>query len=167
MGRHRISIKDVWTVGCMEVSNWYGKMVKTHRVAMDGGSMTRYLIVNAGVLHRCDVSLCCNPERLFLGTNDDNNVDKALKDRGKKRLTHAKAQEIHMLYRGGVQASGLAPEIVRQARVTLFPSPVWQTASCRHASDTGVNPIPFAIAAARNQSGGRHRRLVWHSSQTA
>src|SRR5579862_3045181 len=55
-----------------------GKMVKTHRVAW----MAEHgpIPPRQHVLHRCDVSLCCNPNHLFLGTNDDNHLDKALKD---------------------------------------------------------------------------------------
>jgi HNH endonuclease len=35
------------------------------------------------VLHRCDVSLCCNPAHLFLGTNSDNIADSVAKGRRK------------------------------------------------------------------------------------
>jgi len=34
------------------------------------------------VLHRCDHPPCCDPEHLFLGTNQDNNADKVAKGRG-------------------------------------------------------------------------------------
>ena len=37
------------------------------------------------VLHRCDVRLCVNPLHLFLGTNLDNQRDKASKGRGRTR----------------------------------------------------------------------------------
>jgi HNH endonuclease len=35
------------------------------------------------VLHRCDVSLCCNPAHLFVGTNTDNINDSVSKGRRK------------------------------------------------------------------------------------
>jgi hypothetical protein len=41
------------------------------------------------VLHRCDTPLCINPSHLFLGTNADNQRDKALKGRtAQSKLTH-------------------------------------------------------------------------------
>lgn len=36
------------------------------------------------VLHRCDNPSCCNLDHLFLGTNADNQLDKARKQRGPK-----------------------------------------------------------------------------------
>jgi hypothetical protein len=37
----------------------------------------------AHVLHRCDVSVCCNPRHLFVGTNRDNIADSMAKGRRK------------------------------------------------------------------------------------
>ena len=83
-----------------------GKMVLIHRVMWE--KTHGPIPPGKGVLHRCDVSLCCEPTHLFLGTNDENHRDKALKDRGKKKLTIEKAREIHMLYRDGIRVSELA-----------------------------------------------------------
>lgn len=38
------------------------------------------------VCHSCDNRKCCNPDHLWLGTNTDNHIDKALKKRGRKSL---------------------------------------------------------------------------------
>lgn len=77
-----------------------GKMVKTHRVAYEAAYGP--IPVGAHVLHRCDVGLCCNPDHLFLGDNATNIADKVAKDRGRKRLTHALAMEIHKMRANGM-----------------------------------------------------------------
>ena len=77
-----------------------GKMVKTHRVAYEAAYGA--IPVGAHVLHRCDVGLCCNPKHLFLGDNSTNVADKVAKDRGKKKLSHAKAMEIHAMRKNGM-----------------------------------------------------------------
>jgi len=83
-----------------------GKFVKVQRVMYEAA----YGPIPTGlhVLHRCDVSLCCNPAHLFTGTNDDNHKDKALKDRGKKKLTIAKARQIPMMKQAGMSQPGIA-----------------------------------------------------------
>jgi hypothetical protein len=92
-------------------------MVKTHRVAYqaDHGPIPDGM----HVLHRCDVGLCCNSEHLFLGTNDENHADKAAKDRGKKKLTHAKAREIRAMAASGITHGRIAAAFdVRQSTVS-------------------------------------------------
>jgi hypothetical protein len=44
------------------------------------------------VLHRCDVTSCCNPDHLFLGTQLDNNSDMFAKGRGR---TNGNEQKTH------------------------------------------------------------------------
>ena len=82
------------------------KMVRVHRVAFEAA----YGPIPEGkdVLHTCDVTICCNPNHLFLGTNADNIADKVAKDRGRKRLTHEKAVEIHALRQTGMRVGELA-----------------------------------------------------------
>ena len=49
------------------------------------------------VLHKCDTPPCVNPTHLFLGTRNDNNIDKAKKGRARKVLTPQQAKEIFTL----------------------------------------------------------------------
>lgn len=37
-----------------------------------------------GVLHKCDVRFCVNPDHLFIGTKQDNSTDMRIKARGSK-----------------------------------------------------------------------------------
>lgn len=76
-----------------------GRMHLVHRLRyeIEHGPLTP----DQQVLHTCDVPLCVNLDHLFIGTNDYNHADKARKDRGRKRLTHAQALEIHRLHRQG------------------------------------------------------------------
>ena len=52
---------------------------RAHRIAwtLTNGKIPK----NIGVLHRCDMPLCCNPEHLFLGTPNDNSEDMVKKGR--------------------------------------------------------------------------------------
>lgn len=68
---------------------WFGDnpCAKVHRVAWE---LTNGKIQNGlHVLHRCDNPPCCNPNHLFLGTQNDNNKDMALKGRGKNKMTNS------------------------------------------------------------------------------
>ena len=61
------------------------------------------------VLHICDVRSCVNDEHLFLGTHDDNMIDKVSKDRqargelhGEAKLTEDDVRSIRADCRSGV-----------------------------------------------------------------
>lgn len=82
----------IWTENIENVG--YGiikinsKNYKAHRVS--------YEVFNGPIpdglfcLHRCDVRSCCNPEHLFLGTDQDNSDDKVNKNR------HLKGEEMSL-----------------------------------------------------------------------
>lgn len=60
------------------------------------------------VLHRCDNRACINPKHLFLGTNLDNNIDAAKKDRRRQKLDLIKVREIRALFHSGVRQCVIA-----------------------------------------------------------
>ena len=72
-----------------------------HRIAyelMRGPIPSRML-----VLHKCDTPSCVNPSHLFLGTVDDNNKDRARKNRSHRpcKLTLEQCRQIQALYFAG------------------------------------------------------------------
>ena len=86
-----------------------GKLLLAHRVSWE---ISNGQIPHDGsyhgicVLHRCDNPACVNPSHLFLGTNADNNRDKAVKGRcnspvgeaqGLSKLTADKVRQIRRL----------------------------------------------------------------------
>ena len=63
------------------------------------------------VLHHCDVRPCVNyAEHLFLGSDADNSLDKAVKGRGRKKLDEAAVRAIRQRWAGGVPQWRLAEE---------------------------------------------------------
>jgi DNA-binding CsgD family transcriptional regulator len=85
------------------------------------------------VCHTCDVPSCCNPEHLFLGTNQDNVDDMVKKKRNSKpprnphvvgsvhplsKLHDSQAVEIRCLYADGKTQQNIA-EIFGVARQTI------------------------------------------------
>jgi hypothetical protein len=94
-----------------------GRTQKAHRVAFTLASG----VIPAGlyVLHRCDNPSCCNPLHLFLGTQGDNNRDRASKGRNgdlrgskssRAKLSESEAAEILRRRRTGETITALARE---------------------------------------------------------
>jgi hypothetical protein len=83
-----------------------GKMITVHRViyAARKGEIPEGM----HVLHRCDKRRCCNPDHLFLGSNDDNIADKCAKDRSGKKLNIAAVREIRRMALAGMTHAKIA-----------------------------------------------------------
>ena len=60
------------------------------------------------VLHTCDNRACSNIEHLFLGTQQTNMVDMAMKNRGTGVLSPEKVKEIRNLSRSGISNRDIA-----------------------------------------------------------
>lgn len=73
-----------------------GKHARAHRVSwvLHHGEILNGL----HVLHKCDVSICVNPEHLFLGTNLENSTDRHRKGRYGKKLSWGKVELIRKEY---------------------------------------------------------------------
>lgn len=72
-----------------------GKLVYAHRISWElyKGPIPE----GSCVLHKCDITLCVNPEHLFLGSRLDNMLDRSLKGRnrsGRDKLTKEQVVEI-------------------------------------------------------------------------
>jgi hypothetical protein len=102
----------LWT-GSLRSSKGYGEFsvkgrpVSTHRFAWEiaNGPIPARL----QVLHGCDNPRCVNPAHLFLGTNNDNVLDKQKKGRqpkgercGGAKITDEIVREIRARYRTGI-----------------------------------------------------------------
>jgi len=75
-------------------------MALSHRVAYE--LFVGPIPDGLSVLHKCDVTLCVNPDHLFLGTQQDNMADAASKHRlHVQRLTADQVREIRALYATG------------------------------------------------------------------
>ena len=65
-------------------------MKAAHRMAWE---LTHGPITNGlWALHKCDVTICCNPKHLYLGTHQDNMDDKVSRDRCSRGETHPDAK---------------------------------------------------------------------------
>lgn len=80
----------LWVAG--QDSHGYGRVHVPSLGLINNRAHRLFWIVHRGkipdglhVLHKCDTPLCVNPDHLFLGTHEDNMVDKARKGRHRNR----------------------------------------------------------------------------------
>jgi len=101
-----------WRYGAF---NLKGRVVGAHRFSWE----LAYGPIPEGlhVLHKCDVGFCVRPDHLFLGTHDDNMLDRKVKGRvnapvGERnawaKLTAADVLEIRARYQAGETQVNLA-----------------------------------------------------------
>jgi hypothetical protein len=105
-----------------------GKCQLAHRLAYAAvyGAIPKGMLC----LHKCDTPACCNPEHLFIGTQDDNMKDMVRKGRSARRCGDACPSRIHRdkQCRGEKHpCATLTDEIVREIRASYVPRKV----SCR------------------------------------
>jgi hypothetical protein len=87
-----------------------GKLLKAHRIAytLANGQIPKDICV----CHRCDVTSCCNPNHLFLGTHAENSADMVIKGRSRSPRGDANGARLHpeRLVRGDAHHSRRHPE---------------------------------------------------------
>lgn len=107
--RFQNAIKDNETSGCSEWTSTLdkdgygvltvdGKKRKAHRLAMELEGINIY---GKLVMHLCDNPKCVNIKHLKVGTQKDNMLDMALKERGCNKLTREQVIQIRIAYASG------------------------------------------------------------------
>jgi len=81
------------------------------------------------VLHRCDVPSCCNPDHLFLGTNQDNVDDKVRKGRAKTKSQRGTSNGF----------AKLSDDIVKHIRQSGLPN--WEIAKALNVSRPTISRV--------------------------
>jgi len=117
------------------------------------------------VLHACDNPGCCNPNHLFLGTDEDNNNDKETKQRGKhpkgENTGSAKltTEEIIAIYQSAEGRSELGRKYgVTEANIrAIQEGQTWQHVT-RDLPLSDVFNIPRV-------TGNSKQRRTWHPTQ--
>lgn len=83
-----------------------GKRLSAHRLSYE--LFCGPIVNELHVLHRCDNPKCIRPDHLFLGTEKDNGIDAARKDRRRQKLTAEDVREMRRLRNNGETQVSLA-----------------------------------------------------------
>lgn len=83
------------------------------------------------VLHRCDNPPCCNPEHLYVGTQNDNMQDRARRGRAGIKLTTEQAKDIFVRCRNGSDYTTVAKEfgVTRRTIALIARRTTWKYAT--------------------------------------
>lgn len=107
-----------------------GKCERSHRVSWEisNGPIPEKM----HVLHHCDVTLCVNPSHLFIGTHQDNMIDKTAKKRYKvpdnRKYPQRVIDEI-----AGLKGQCFQRVVADRFKVSqTFVSAVWRNVHRRH-----------------------------------
>lgn len=118
---------------------WIGdKVVGAHRLAYElfCGDIPDGMVV----CHRCDNPGCCNPAHLFVGTQGDNNRDRARKGRS------AKVASSHF------KRSALTFEVAEDIRAGKYPGSQTQIADALGVSQSTISMVMLGRAHIRPEN---------------
>ena len=86
----------------------------SHRVAYSLGNGVEFPSSDQHVLHKCDNSMCCNPNHFFIGTHADNMKDMSRKGRRGKaknfshKMNQQKADQLREDFASGLSKHALS-----------------------------------------------------------
>lgn len=109
----------------------------THRLMYEA---VKGPVGNSFVLHTCDNPACCNPDHLFLGSQQDNMTDKRLKGRARKdvgenspisKLTDELVTKIY-LQKGKISGKKLAKQLGLGNTIVYY---IWEKRRWTHVTD--------------------------------